>query len=183
MTTKRSKLSTILIILSTVLGLIVGFKAVSIFTGAGDGETAPDFTAELIDGSEYSLSDSRGHYVLLDFWGSWCGPCLKDSPQLVAMSNKYQNVKFDENAELHIVTVALEKKGEAWNRAANRFGFDWKRQIVHHHKIVMASPIANDYGVLDMPAKFLIDPDGNIVTGKATFEEIDSFLEERKIKL
>ena len=173
--------------ISILLGvLILGFvayKAINIFSGAGDGESAPDFTAQLIDGSEYSLSDSKGHYVILDFWGSWCGPCLKDNPQLVNISNKYKGAKFDNEAELHIVSVALEKKGEAWKRAADRFGFDWKRQIVHHHKVVMASPIANDYGVLDIPAKFLIGPDGNIISAKASFSEIDAFLAERKVSL
>ncbi len=172
-------MSTILLVL-----LVVGFiayKAVSIFGGAADGDEAPVFTAELIDGTEYSLSDSRGHYVILDFWGSWCGPCLKDSPQLVAISNKYKNAEFDNEAELHIVTLALEKSGEAWKRAAARFGFDWKRQIVHHHKVVMSSPIARDYGVLDIPAKFLIGPDGNIITAKASFAEMDAYLAERKV--
>jgi len=174
-------------ITTTLLGLLilgfVAYKVVSIFSGVGKGEEAPDFTAELIDGSAYTLSDSRGHYVLLDFWGSWCGPCLRESPQLVAISNKYKDTKFDTTSELHIVTVALEKKGEAWKRAAERFGFDWTRQIVHHHKVVMASPLANDYGVLDLPSKFLIGPDGNIITSKASFEEIDAFLSKRRVNL
>ncbi len=47
----------------------------------------------------------------------------------------------------------------------------------------MASPIANDYGVLDIPAKFLIGPDGNIITAKASFAEIDAFLAERRTNL
>lgn len=174
-------------ITSILLGLLIlgfiAYKAISIFSGAGDGEAAPDFTSELIDGTEYSLSDSRGHYVILDFWGSWCGPCLKDSPQLVAISNKYKGAKFDSSSELHVVTVALEKTGDAWKRAAERFGFDWQRQIVHHHKVVLASPIANDYGVLDIPAKFLIGPDGNIITAKTSFAEMDAYLSERRINL
>lgn len=171
-------------IVKWIIGLLllcfIGYQAIQIVTGAGDGESAPDFTAELVDGSTYSLSDSRGHYVILDFWGSWCGPCLKDSPQLVALSKKYKDTQFDDHAELHIVTVALEKKGDRWKRAAERLGFDWKRQIVHHHKVVLASPIANDYGVLDLPAKFLIDPNGNIITAKASFTEIDEYLSSRQ---
>jgi len=162
-----------------LIGAFIGYMGIKVMMGAGDGEQAPEITAELVDGSSYSLSDSRGNYVLLDFWGSWCGPCLRESPDLVALSNKYKGVKFDDGAELNVVTVALEKKGDTWKRAADRFGFDWKRQIVHHHKIVMASPIANDYGVTDLPAKFLIDPSGNIITAKASFSEIDSYLAAR----
>lgn len=165
-----------------IIGLIVGvaaYMAYNVYFGAGDGDQAPEIKAELIDGSTYNLSDSKGHYVLLDFWGSWCGPCLRDSPQLVALSKKYENNKFDNDSELHIVTVALEKSGDKWKRAAERLGFDWQRQIVHHHKVVMASPIANDYGVTDLPAKFLIGPDGNIITAKASFSEIDTYLAAR----
>lgn len=163
-----------------IIGCIIGYFAMNIYFGASDGDQAPEISAELIDGSPYSLSDSRGHYILLDFWGSWCGPCLRESPELVALSKKYAGASFDNGSKLHIVTVALEKNGDQWKRAAERIGFDWKRQIVHHHRIVMASPIANDYGVTDLPAKFLIDPDGNIVTAKASFEEIDDYLSARR---
>jgi len=162
-----------------IIGVVIGYMGINAFFGAGDGEQAPEITAELIDGSAYSLSDSRGHYVLLDFWGSWCGPCLRESPDLVALSAKYEGAKFENGSDLHIVTVALEKSGDKWKRAADRFGFNWKRQIVHHHRIVMASPIANDYGVTDLPAKFLIDPSGNILKTKASFADIDDYLSAR----
>ena len=59
-----------------------------------DGQELPDFTATLLDGSEFALSDLRGKYVLVDFWGSWCGPCRYESPQLVELHQKYANEEF-----------------------------------------------------------------------------------------
>ena len=180
MNANKSKPLLIRIAIAVFVVGFIAYKGISIITGAGAGEMAPDFTAELIDGTEYNLSDSQGNYVILDFWGSWCGPCLRDNPKLVTLSNKYKSARFDGEAGLHIVSVALEKRGDAWKRAAERFGMDWKRQIVHHHKVVLASPIANDYGVTDLPAKFLIGPDGKIITAKSSFEEIDAYLSERR---
>ncbi|MBT8219126.1 MAG: TlpA family protein disulfide reductase [Bacteroidia bacterium] len=178
MTAKKS-FSKILWIPGLIILLLAAYKGISVFTGASTGDAAPDFTAELVNGEMYSLSDSRGHYIILDFWASWCGPCLRDNPKLVALESKYSDKTFDNGSELHVVSVALEKRGEAWKRAAERMGFNWERQIVQKHKIVMASPIANDYGVTDIPAKFLIDPGGNIVSAKTSFEAIDEYLSDR----
>ena len=64
----------------------------------------------------------------------------------------------------------------------NKFGFNWELQVVQFHKIVLNSSIANKYGVLEIPSKFLINPDGNIVLSKTSFSEIEQYLEKRLIK-
>ena len=79
------------------------------------GEKAPEFTLELVNGENYSLSNSKGNYVLLYFWGSWCGPCLRNTPELVAISENYKSMIFDKESKVDIVTVAIEKKGKKWN--------------------------------------------------------------------
>ncbi len=135
------------------------------YLSAEDGEQAPDFEATLIDGAAFKLSDLQGKYVLLDFWGSWCAPCRKENPKLVALHQKHSD-------KLTIVTVALEKDASSWKKVAKKDGFIWKNQIVDQNSFVMLSAIARKYGVSAIPAKFLISPEGKLI-GKPTFEEID----------
>ncbi len=132
------------------------------------GELAPDFEAELIDGSSFKLSSLRGKYVLLDFWGSWCQPCRSANPHLVQLHEKY-------SSELCIVTIALEKEKNTGIVVAQKDGFKWKHQIVEQSNLVLLSEIGRKYGVVSIPTKFLIDPDGNML-GEMSFNQIDSLM-------
>ncbi len=148
--------------------VIAGFYISVKYFGAEEGDLAPDFEAMLIDGTPFKLSDLKGKYVLLDFWGSWCPPCRKENSQLVKLHDKYYD-------ELALVTVALEKDSLSWKKVADLDGFKWKHQIVNYNKFVMLSPVARKYGVTEIPAKFLIAPDGKLI-GRLSFKQIDSVL-------
>lgn len=163
-----------IIILVGLLGYF-GVKGYFWFNTIEGGEQAPEITAELIDGKAFKLSSFKGDYVLLDFWGSWCGPCRADAPKLVALNNKYSNAGFKDANKFHTVSIALEKRGEAWKKYADKAGFNWYHQIVEKHRAVMMSPIAQSYGVTDIPAKFLVLPDGTIHPAKS-FKEMDAYL-------
>lgn len=63
-----------------------------------EGDTAPDFTAPLADGSEFTLSDHRGKVVLLNFWATWCGPCVREMPA-------FEKLKEDYGEEVAILAV------------------------------------------------------------------------------
>ena len=144
-----------------------------------EGRQAPDFSTELIDGSEFNLSDLRGNYVLLDFWGSWCAPCRRDNPNLVRIHNKYGNSNFKNADGFKVVTVALEKDNKRWQKAAEKDGFTWKHQIVTTAKVVLLSPIAQKFNVSEVPTKFLIDPKGDIIGVNQSYDELAAFLNER----
>jgi thiol-disulfide isomerase/thioredoxin len=146
--------------------LLIGF--VSCGDGASD-NLAPEIETELIDGTSFKLSELRGEYVLLDFWGSWCGPCLADMPKLMAMHEKYGD-------RVVFVTIAFEKNDRRWKAVADKAGFTWKHQIVEEAKILLASPISRSYGVADIPAKFIVTPTGELISGM-NFEQIDAYLE------
>jgi len=139
-----------------------------------------DFTTELTDGTEFSLKDLRGKYVLLDFWGSWCPPCRRENPNLVKLYSEFNNQKFKDADGFEIVSVALEKNDKYWEKAATKDGFNWKYQIVEISKIVMLSSLAQKYGVKNIPAKFLIGPKGNIIGANQSYDEIRSFLTNNK---
>jgi len=87
------------------------------------GKMAPDFSSELIDGTPFQLSDLKGKYVLLDFWGSWCAPCRRDSPNLVKLHNEFNDATFNNAQGFEIVSVALEKDNRRWKKASIKDGF------------------------------------------------------------
>ena len=153
-----------------------------VFNSAVQGNKAPDFTIGLINESKYSLIQSEGNYVLLDFWASWCSPCLREIPTLIKISEKYKSSYFENRSQLDIVTVALEKRGENWKKVALKFKFNWDYQSVEYHNFILNSSLANLYGVLEIPSKFLIGPNGNIILSKTSYSEIEQYLNQRIIK-
>jgi len=142
------------------------------------GNQAPAIQTKLIDGSSFELSDLKGNYVLLDFWGSWCGPCLREAADVVELQKKYEGKQFEDGNGFQMLSVALERNDRNWKKVADRFGFNWKHQIVDISKIVATSDIGSSYGVSDIPAKFLIGPSGEFILVKASLSEIDTYLSE-----
>lgn len=140
------------------------------FSAAETGDQAPDFSTELVDGSSFSLSDLKGKHVLLDFWGSWCGPCRREIPELKKLHSTHRD-------QITIVTIALEKNGEDGKKAALQEGFSWKHQIVEEAPFVMLSPIARKYGISEIPTKFYVSPEG-ILTEIDSYNEVISLLRD-----
>lgn len=138
------------------------------------GEEAMDFTARLIDGTDFRLSGLRGDYVLLDFWGSWCGPCRKENPGLVALHEKYGNARFEDGGAFHIVSVALETSEASWKRAINRDRLDWRYHIVQMESF--QSPVPQLYGIREIPTKYLVGPEGAILHVNPSIDEVDAIL-------
>lgn len=146
------------------------------------GEKAPDFIGSTADGHVFKLSDLKGNIVLLDFWGSWCGPCIQESPELVKLYEDYGNTHFREVDGFTIVSVAIEKDKERWERAIERLGHSWPHQVIDpvSNFRFFDSPIANEFGVKQLPSKFLIDEKSRIVKLNPTIEEIRAYLEGKK---
>lgn len=134
------------------------------------GASAPDFTVPALYGDSLRLSDFRGSYVLLDFWGSWCGPCRQENPALVLLHAKHAHKNFK------VISIALERSKEAWARAVAKDGLTWKEHGSFLKR--MKDPVALQYGVREIPTKYLLDPNGNIVLTNPTFPDLDRHLDE-----
>lgn len=154
-----------------LLGLWFGGRAWYFSPAVDDGELAKDFTAVRADGQSFKLTDLRGSYVLLDFWGSWCGPCRRESPELVALQQKMQG-------RLTIVSVAIERDSSAWQRARTQDARDWPYQVMDYTSSFrfLGGEVASLYGVKQVPLNFLIDPQGYIVAVNAALPEISAIL-------
>jgi len=147
-----------------------------------NGELAPPFETTLVDGRSFSLSNLKGSYVLLDFWGTWCGPCRVEFPKLKALHKKYYNQKIENADNFHIVGIALEREGdlERTKRAIDKLGLNWDYHIfdpISNFKIFNAKIATELYGVREVPTWYLIDPKGMIVGVNMPFEEIEKVLQ------
>ncbi len=137
----------------------------------GAEEYAPDFAAVRADGQEFSLKDLRGQYVLLDFWGSWCGPCRRESPALVALHQQY-------GEDLTIVSVAIERDSSAWHRARTRDQRTWPHQVMDYTSSFkfLGGQIAGLYGIKQVPTNLLLAPDHAIIEVNVPLEDIPPLL-------
>ena len=130
---------------------------------------APPFTLPLLDGSALELSDLRGKVVMVDFWSSWCPPCIEEAPVLAATYRQYagRGVEF--------VGVAIWDEEGAVREFVQRFGVSYPNGLDAKGKIAI------DYGLRGIPEKFFIDPEGRLVrkfVGPVTAERLSAILDE-----
>ena len=122
------------------------------------GVEAPDFTLKDIEGNDFTLSSLRGKYAILDFWGSWCGWCIKGMPQMKEDYKKYAG-KFE------IVGVDCNDTDQKWKDAVKKHELPWKH--VYNPRAnseeEQAKSVLGKYGITGFPTKIIISPEGKIV--------------------
>ena len=118
-----------------------------------EGSVAPDFSLVAIDGKEVKLSDYKGKYVVLDFWGSWCGWCIKGMPEMKRMYEKY-------NDKLEIIGIACGDKDNVWRASVENLALPWVN--VRDNERGSENSVAGIYEIKGFPTKLIIDPKGKI---------------------
>lgn len=136
------------------------------------GNPAPDFTFAGLDGDLVSLSDFAGKVVYLDFWASWCGPCIREIPFAKELKER---MKEQEN--LVFLYVSVDDKEEAWRNAIENHGMEG----VHIHAGGWDNLATKAYNVSGIPTYYVIGRDGNIFDNRPprpSNEKIDDVLLE-----
>ena len=135
------------------------------------GEKFRDLAEPDPDGKVHKLSEyvSRGKWVLVDFWASWCGPCKAEMPNVTAAYKKYHKKGFE------IVGLSFDKDKDEWVKAIKEWDMPWIHLSDLKHWQTVAAGV---YSVNAIPDNLLIDPQGNIVARGLRGKELEARLSE-----
>ena len=129
--------------------------------GTNIGDTAPEIAMPSPKGKELKLSDLRGKLVLVDFGASWCGPCRRENPNVVAAYAKYDKAKFRTAKGFDVFSVSLDGDVARWEAAIEQDGLKWPYHVSDLNR--WNSEAAALYGVSSIPMSFLLDENGVIL--------------------
>ncbi|HLV46848.1 MAG TPA: TlpA disulfide reductase family protein [Flavobacterium sp.] len=135
------------------------------------GQTAPEISLPTLNGNTVTLSSLKGKLVLIDFWATWCAPCVKEQPELKAIYDKHSDkVKA---GEFEILGVSLDKSKENWQKNIDRFKINW---LQVSDLMFWRSPVAKDYAIEGLPFNVIIDEQGKIIAINLHGAELEDFI-------
>ncbi|MXW52846.1 MAG: TlpA family protein disulfide reductase [Gammaproteobacteria bacterium] len=137
-----------------------------------EGQIAPEFTLANLEGEEVALSDvlAENEFVLVDFWASWCGPCIVTIPKLKELHSEYKDDGFE------IVFVSIDEEFDDWKGESERQELPWVNVGDLNGWLAQT---AVDYGVQWIPTEFALDSEGKIFDREVSPEELESLLADR----
>jgi len=133
------------------------------------GQNAPEIALPAPDGKILKLSSLKGKYVLLDFWASWSASCRTENKNLLEIYNKYRDKGFE------IFQVSIDQSKTSWERAIKEDALPW---INVNEPKSWDSEVLQLYGVETIPANFLLDTEGSIITKNLKGDVLDNRLRE-----
>ena len=145
-------------------------------TGIKIGERAPELVYESPTGEKIALSSLRGKLVLIDFWAAWCSPCRQENPNLVRTYKKYKDKEFQNGDGFTIYGISLDRRMLDWTTAIEKDGLVWESHVSDLKG--WQSVAAAQYGVMQIPANFLIDGNGIILAKDLKGDSLEIKLKE-----
>ncbi len=143
-------------------------------TGAGDraDTAAPDFTLQSLDGERFRLSETDGKIRLIDFWATWCAPCREEVPML-------NDLQADYGDQGLLILAITDEETEVVRDFVQEYG-------VEYLNLIGTGETAEAYGVLGLPAAYLVDAEGRIVKTflgpkprRVLVEQIEALLDDQ----
>lgn len=139
-------------LLSLIYGLWSIVLSLSLVAGCKEKGTKGglDFTLKALDGAEWTLSKQRGKVVIIDFWATWCRPCLQSIPVFNAVYDKYKE------EDVSVIGVVLD--GE---QALRRF---LQQHKISYPVLIGTEDVARRYGIQAIPTTYIIDKSGSVAS-------------------
>ena len=129
-------------------------------TGLEPGNKSPEIKLPNTKGDIVALSSLKGHLVLIDFWATWCSPCVEEQSELAQLYRKYKHAVFTKGKGFEIYGVSLDAKKSNWENFITTNKINW---IQVSDLKFWRSPVARIYNIQGLPFNILIDGNGIIL--------------------
>ena len=116
---------------------------------------APVFSIQATDGLSYGIDSFRGKYVLLCFWASWCGPCVKNIPMLKTINEEYGD-------KVQMISISIDKDEKKWKEALDKYKMNWI-QACDIPPYNNNNQLMKTYDINFIPEYILLDGEGRII--------------------
>lgn len=135
------------------------------------GNKMPDFQLPDMEGNMIEWKEFAGKYILVDFWASWCGPCLRELPNMVKLYEECKGDNFD------IIGISLDENKDKWIATIDKFKMEWPQLC--DFKVWDSLPVKL-CNVNEVPTTVLVSPEGEVIAlnlrGEALFEKIKELI-------